>query len=337
FNHVTSERALAALLVACIARLCIAYPVILQIGENSNLIETLRSPSRSDAYWLSLLWVVVGFCYSLGWNFFFYRILYDVLPIFRSMRVVTRGAMIAYLGLAILAGLGAKRIGDLVAANWPSVRPAAVYAAACVLLLFELNAAPLKFMRGDVFPDAVTLRLKDTPMHGGIVVLPAGANFNHRHILRAADHAKPLIVGTSGFITPYEYEIETLTRSEAISSQLLDLLEKIPASYLVVQTHLVAPERRAEYEALLVRGISSGRLRFIQRFDQRDDLYAVTKTEPESRSEGALPFSTSVREWTALVADDPVNMLGHYRSWSQRLFRLHVASWGRMPRYADFI
>ena len=337
FNYLTSERALAALLVACIARLCIAYPAILQIGENSNLIETLRSPRRSDAYWLSLLWVVVGFSYSLGWNFFFYRILYDLVPLFRSMRVVTRGAMIAYLGLAILAGLGAKRIGDLVAAKWPRVRPAAVYTAACVLLLFELNAAPLKFMRGDVFPDAVTLRLKDTPMRGGIVVLPTGQEFNHRHILRAADHAKPLIVGTSGFVTPYAYQIETLTRQGHISSELIDLLEKIPASYLVVQTHLVAPERRADYEALIVRGVASGRLRFIQRFDERDDLYAVTKIEPQSRSEGTLPFVMSVGEWAALVADDPVNMLGHYRIWSQRLFRLHVASWGSIPRYADFI
>jgi hypothetical protein len=337
FNYITSERALAALLIACIARLCIAYPALLQIGENSNLIETLRSPRRSDAYWLSLLWVVVGFCYSLGWNFFFYRILYDMLPLFRSMRVVTRGAMIAYLGLAILAGLGVKRIGDLVAERWPRVRPAAVYASACVLLLFELNAAPLKFMRGDVFPDAVTLRLKDTPMRGGIVVLPTGPEFNHRHILRAADHAKPLIVGTSGFVTPYAYQIETLTRQGHISSELIDLLEKIPSSYLVVQTHLVAPERRADYEALVVRGVASGRLRFIQRFDQRDDLYAVTKIEPDSRSEGALPFGMSVGEWSALVADDPVNMLGHYRSWSQRLFRLHVASTGRMPRFGDFI
>ena len=47
---------------------------------------------------------VIGFCYSLGWNFFFYRILYDVLPFFRSMRVAVRGSMFVYLGLAILAG-----------------------------------------------------------------------------------------------------------------------------------------------------------------------------------------------------------------------------------------
>lgn len=337
FNYVTSERAMAALLVACIARLSVAYPAVLRIGQSSNLIETLRSQRRSDAYWLGLLWVVIGFCYSLGWNFFFYRILYDILPLFKGMRVVTRGAMIAYLGLAILAGLGAKCLGDLIAQRWQRVRLPVVNAVACGLLLFELNAAPLKFMRGDVFPDAVTLRLKETSMRGGIVVLPAGADFNHRHILRAADHAKPLIVGTSGFITPYEYEIETLTRSGAISTQLLDLLEKVPASYLVVQTHLIAPERRADYQAFLVNAVASGRLVFIERFDERDDLYAVTKTEPDVRSRNTVPFSTSDRDWAALLSDDPINMLGQYRSWSQKLFRLHVASSGIVPRYEGFV
>jgi hypothetical protein len=337
FNYITSERALTALLIACVARLCIAYPAILQIGENSNLIETLRSPRRSDAYWLGLLWVVVGFCYSLGWNFFFYRILYDALPFFRGMRVVTRGAMIAYLGLAILAGLGAKRLAEVVAEKWLRVQPPVVYGAACVLLLLELNAAPLKFMRGDVFPDAVTLRLKETSMRGGIVVLPAGGEFNHRHILRAADHAKPLIVGTSGFITQYEFEIETLTRSGAISSEFLDLLEKVPASFLVVQTHLLAPGRRADYETFLVLGVGSGRLRFIRRFDDRDDLYAVVKTEPEAKEEAPLPFKSDIKGWETLLNEDPIYLLGQYQPWSEAVYRLYIASYGEIPRFNEFL
>ncbi|HEU4598070.1 MAG TPA: hypothetical protein VFS10_23280, partial [Pyrinomonadaceae bacterium] len=281
--------------------------------------------------------VVVGFCYSLGWNFFFYRILYQLLPIFKSMRVPTRGAMIAYLGLAVLSGLGVARLAELLKSKRPGLRASVVYTVACVLLLGELNAAPLRFMRGDVYPDAVTLRLKETPMRGGIIVLPAGADFNHRHMLRAADHAKPLIVGTSGFNPPYEVEIELLTRGGPITMQFLDLLEKIPASYLVVQTHLVPPERRDVYEIFLARSVASGRLRFVRRFDGRDDLYAVTKTEPEARSEEALPFGLSVREWAALVEDDPINLLGQYEKWSQEVFRFTVASFGRLPRYQDFM
>ncbi|HYE15983.1 MAG TPA: hypothetical protein VD968_16195 [Pyrinomonadaceae bacterium] len=338
FNYVTSERVLAVLTVAVIARLCLAYPpFFLRLSEHENLVETIRSPRRTDAFWLGAVWCVVGFCYSLGWNFFFYRILYDLIPLFRSMRVPTRGAMICYMGLAVLAGLGTVRLAELIRERRPRVREWAVFAAACALLLIELNGAPLKFMRGDVFPDSVTLRLKETPMTGGIVALPAGGDYNHRHILRAADHAKPLVNGTSGFNPPYEDQIEWLTRGGTIQLQFMELLEKIPASYLVVQTHLVPPERRADYETFLARGVASGRLRFINRFDGRDDLYAVTRNEPDAQSEAALPFGLSIREWAALVEDDPVNMLGQYQEASQTLFRLHVAATGRLPRYAEFL
>ena len=337
FKHVTSERALAALTVATIVRLCLAYPTFLRRGENANLIDTLRSERRSDAFWLAVTWTIVGFSYSLGWNFFFYRICYDLLPMFRSMRVPVRGAMFAYLGLAILAGLGAKRLAELAANRRSRFRPAATFAVVCVLLLFELNAAPLRFMRGDVYPDAVTLRLKETPMRGGLVVLPAGADFNHRHILRSADHQKPLIVGTSGFNSPYEDQIEAATRAGAISDQFLDLLEKIPASFVVVENHLIAPERRVDYETFLARALIAGRLRYVNRFDGHDDLYAVVKTEPLVRTEAPAPFALEVKDWQELIKEDPVNVLGNYRSWSQAIYRIYLASYGQMPRYSEFL
>jgi hypothetical protein len=284
FSIITADRALLLCLIAFVARLSIAYPNFLRRGENENLIATIRSTRRSEAYWLASLWAVIGFCYSLGLNFFFYRLLYDLFPLFKSMRVVSRGAMFGYLGLAVLAGLGTVKLAEIIARRYPRVPPRAVATVVCGLLLFELNAAPLEFMRGDVFPDSVTLRLKETPMRGGIVVLPAGPDFNHRYMLRAADHRRPLIVGTSGFVSPYEDQIEALTRRGAIPTEFLDLLEQIPASYLVVRNDSLKPEWRVEYEAFLTRASASGRLRFIGRFDGRDDLYVVTKTEPDVRA-----------------------------------------------------
>lgn len=336
FGYITSERALALLAAASIARLCLAYPAWLR-AAHANLVETLRSERRSDAFWLGVVWTVVGFCYSLGWNFFFYRICYDLIPMFRGMRIPTRGAMIAYLGLALLAGLGVKRLAELINERRPSMRPAAVFAVACVLLLAELNAAPLRIMGGDVDPNAVTLRLKETKMSGGLVVLPAGPEVNHRHMLRAADHAKPLIVGTSGFNSSYADQIETMTRAGTIPQGFMDLLEKIPASYLVVEYGNIPPERKVDYETFIARSVAAGRLRFVNRFDGRDDLYAVVKTEPSAKSEAALPFGLSIKEWAAQVEDDPANLLGQYLEWSQTLFRLHVAAFGSMPRYADFL
>jgi hypothetical protein len=335
YTHVTSERVLSLLAVAVIARLCLAYPFILRC-RSANLVETLRSERRGDAFWLGLVWTVIGFFYSLGWNFFFYRILYDVLPVFRSMRVAVRGAMFAYLGLAILAGLGAKRLAEILREKNPRLRPAIVFPVLAALLLFELNAARLRFVGGDVFPDGVTLRLKETPMRGGIVILPANEHVNHRHVLRSADHMKPIIVGISGFSSDYEIKIEQATQSGPIPATFMTFLEDVPASYLVVENHLVPPERRTDYEQFLSRAVVSGRLRFINRFDGRDDLYAVVKTEPEAKTEGPAPFALEIKDWETLLKEDPVNLLGQYRSWSQAVYRIYVASYGQLPRYSEF-
>lgn len=336
FYYVTSARALAFLTVAVIVRCCISYPSVLR-ATHPNLIETLRSKRRSEGFWLGVILTVVGFCYSLGWNFFFYRICYDLLPMFRSMRVPTRGATFAYLGLAILAGIGVQQLSERIVGKWPRFRPATVFAIACALLLVELNGAPLGMMRGDVFPDAVSVRLKNTPMRGGLVVLPAGADFNHRHILRSADHQKPLIVGTSGFNSPFEDQIEAWTRVGPIYDSLLKILEEIPTSYLVIQNHLIAPERRGDYETFLVRAIRAGRLRFVNRFDGRDDLYAVVRNEPEAKTEAPLPFAIELKDWKTFIEENSVNILGKNRAWSQTGYRMHLASFGKLPLYSEFM
>ena len=286
-----SERVLAALTFTIIARLCLEYPKFLRSAKNRNLLETLRSKQRSDAFWIGIVLFVVGFCYSLGWNFFVYRILYDLFFPFSSMRVPARGSMIAYLGLALLAGIGCKCILERLREGRVHVRRPVGYAVACGLLLLEFNAAPLRFIRGAVFPDSVTMRLKDTPMRGGIVVLPAGSDFNHIRVLRAADHAKPLVTATSGFNSPYEDQIESMTRTGAISTELLDLLEKIPASYVVIENDHIPADRITNYNQWLSRAVGSSRLRFINRFDGHTDLYAVVKTEPEARTETTLPLA----------------------------------------------
>jgi len=336
FGYITSELVLGLLTLAVVVRLCLAYPRFLSTAQ-ANLVETLRSPRRGDAFWLGILLTVIGFCYSLGWNFFFYRLCYDLLPMFRSMRVASRGAMIAYLGLALLAGLGVKHPAEFLATRVPWLRAGAVYAIACVLLLAEFNAAPLRIVRGESFPDAVTLRLKQTRMSGGIVELPAGGDFNYRYMLRAADHQKPLIVGTSGFNSPIEDKIEALTRTGAIPAELMSMLEAVPASYLVIANQSIMPERTTDYEVFLARAVAAGRLRFIRRFDGHDDLYAVVKNEPTAKSEAALPFGLANRDWAGTIHDDPVSLLSQPLSWSQRLYRVFLASSGALPRYKEFM
>jgi hypothetical protein len=335
-NYFYADLSFGIGLFAIIARLCLAYPGFLRFNGATNFVETIRSEHRSDAFWVGTLLVVLGFTYSIGWNIFFYRLLYYMMPGFKSIRAPMRGAMFAYLGLALLSGIGIKRLAEAVGKHRPQLMNMVVLIA-CVLLLIELNNAPMYFMHGDVYPDEVTLRLKQTPMHGGIMYFPAGPDFNQRYMLRAADHVKPIIPGTSGFNPPYVNQLEEMTASGIVPIQVMDLMEQIPASYLVVENGLIPEKRKGDFQKFLARSVIAGRLRFINRFDGENDLYAVVKTEPDTKSEAALPIDLTVREWSETIAGDPVSLLGPPLSWGQKLYRVHLATTGTMPRYKEFI
>jgi hypothetical protein len=338
FGAAASSRALMFAALALVARLCLVYPRFVRRAKDKNLLETLRAGRGSDALWVGAIWAVAGFLMSLGMNSLFFRVLYDTVFLFKSQRIPARAAMVAYVGLAVLAGVGATRVAAWAAARRRRVGASAVCAVVACALLFELRAAPLQFERGAVFPDAVTLRLKETPMRGGVVELPAGLDGqNHLYMLRAADHARPLVNATSSFIPPKTYEVVTLTREGTISRRLLDLFDELKVSYVVVHNATIQPERRNDYEAFLARAVAAGRLRFIRRFEGRDDLYAVTSLEPDAVSEESLPFESSLRGWEGLIAEDPVNILGEFREWSQTVYRMHKAAYGRMPRLEEFM
>jgi hypothetical protein len=292
-----------------------------------------------EAIGVALVWTAWGFLASLGANFFVNRWLHDYILPFQSLRIPSRWAMICYAGLAVLAGLGASKLASRAAYVWTHARTATiVFALVACALLFELHASPLPIEVGEVEPSQLALRLKQTPMRGGLVELPSeeGAN-RHYYMLRAADHARPLVNATASFISPLTVQINKATHEGPIPPNFQDLLERIPASYLVIHTERLAPERWADYETFLARGLATGRLRFVNRFDGGADLYAVTKTEPDARTEAPLPFVLAPHDWAGRVEADPVNILGSYVEWSRSLYRLHFAATGSMPRYAEFV
>jgi hypothetical protein len=334
------DRVWLVLGAAIVGRLALAYPLVLRRATGArNLIEHIRESPRGDAIWLGAIWAVTGFLMSLGTNTWLFRILYDSVFLFRGMREPSRAAMVANLGLAVLAGVGAVKFAHfLTSRGRKQLRPAVFVSVIALALLFEMRVAPMRIERGSPYPDEITLRLKQTPMKGGLVELPTGGGIlPHLYMLRAADHQKPLINAISTFVPPHAWEIESLSRATPISIRLLDAMEKVPTSYLVIHTPLIEPERRAVYEAFLSVGVSTGRLRFINRFGPGDDLYAVVRTEPEAKAEASLPFELSIREWAGMIREDPVNLLVAGSDRSQTLYRIYLASSGAMPRYAEFI
>jgi hypothetical protein len=282
---VTADRALVIFTLAMVARLSIAYPALIrQRTLAPNLVESLRSDRRDDAFWLGLTWAICGFVLSFGTHSFVYRALYDLILPMRSLRAPMRAAMTCYVGLALLAGLGASRLNAL-GERFRLGRSWTIYAAIVVAGLFELHAVPLPFIRGAVFPDAVSVQLKQTPMRGCVVDLPSLPDPPHYtwhlSMLRSADHEKPVVFAAASFIPPLPFKLHDLTQGPEIPTEFLDELERIPASYIVVRWALIAPEREATFKNFLANAVSARRLRLVGTYGQNTDLFAVVKVEPE--------------------------------------------------------
>jgi hypothetical protein len=219
-------------------------------------------------------------------NFIFHRLLFEYVFIFRSIRVPARWAMIALLGLTLLAGLGARHLATL-AARWQPRGAIALTVMLCALMLFEMRAAPVEMVRGETDPDEVALFLQETPMRGGVAHLPAKQGLaEHRYTLRQADHQKPLITAFSGFYPPLVVEIDELARQNPVPERLLDVLENAPASYLVVHWYMLPPMQQEALRPVMESAVASGRLRPARSFQiggSSEDIYAFTKNEPDAR------------------------------------------------------
>jgi hypothetical protein len=195
-------------------------------------------------------------------------------------------------------------------------------------------------MRGEVNPDALTLYLKAKKMSGGIVELPAGER-NHLYMLRGADHGHPLVNAIDSFVPPIVREIEQLTASQPIPDRLLDIFETIPVSYVTVHRPFLSPEGRAALEIFLIRGVATGRLRFIESFEasnregaeHTNDLYAVIKTQPDAHSEVAASPSVSDETLDSLFS----GLVEESSHSAGLIFRYYKASYGRLPRFAEFV
>ncbi|HSQ25346.1 MAG TPA: hypothetical protein VLN44_13065 [Pyrinomonadaceae bacterium] len=339
-NDRSIKHALVIILIALVLRMGLALPSLLRRFRNKHRPQMRINTSEHtiESIGVGVVWTVAGLLSSLGANFFVNRWLHDYLFLYQSIRIPARAAMICYLGLAVLAGIGASRLASRAQQLFSHRR---VQAAALVLMglaiLFELNASPLKIESGEVDPSSLSLYLRQTPMNGGLVELPSSEADVSRHfyMLRAADHGRPLVNATSSFISPLTDQINKATEGK-IGPHFMDLLEKIPASYLVVHNDRLLPGWQTEYEIFLARSLVSGRLRFINRFDGHDDLYAVVRTEPNAKSEAPAPFPLIEHEWSVMIDKDESNILSP-ATRSQSLYRLYLATTGTLPRYADFM
>jgi hypothetical protein len=332
------RHALIIIIVAVVVRLAFTLPSITtRLRQGFNRAGETNRLQHGLPILIGSVWMVWGFLASLGANVFLVRWLHDYLLLFQSIRIPSRAAMICYVGLAVLGGIGGAQIANRIQGFFRRRHAGTItlllIAAAC---LFELRAAPLQVEKGEVDTSALAQRLLRTQMKGGLVELPSDPSM-HRdfYMLRAADHERPLVNATSSFISPVTDKINQATNGK-IDAKFIDLLEQIPASYLAIHNDRLLPVQRVDYESFLARQIVSGRLRFINRFDGHDYLYAVVKNEPGAKSEAAPPFQISIYDWGDKIREDPVNLLARPLE-SQLLYRVLLAESGKLPQYAQFL
>ncbi|HEY0099418.1 MAG TPA: hypothetical protein VGB76_10760 [Pyrinomonadaceae bacterium] len=286
------EAAFIACVAAVVARAGVTFWPVLR-GIVARRFGVREDADRSfETFVLGAICLSIGFVGSLGLHAFFHRFLFEHFEVFKSQRIPARWAMICYVGLALLAGLGARALAKAFAGRRrSSARRAGVYALIVVALLFELRVAPLVVTRGEAYPDELTLRLKETPMRGGLVELPALGAAIFEHMIRAADHGKPIVTAASSFLPPIMRRVEAMSQQKPVPPEFLDLLESIPASYLVIHYSHMTPEETTATETLLRHGLQTGRLRFIRSYQDRGrkDLYAITRTEPAAQGESPAP------------------------------------------------
>jgi len=152
------SRAFAVFFVALLIRWSLAWPKAFGLATLS-LPDSLRRHRRDEAFVVGLLLAVIGFLGSFGLRFPFHSVLYETVFLFRSIRAPARWAMVAHLGLTLLAGLGALRIAERLGARRPGRprRGSRPLGRGARDALRTLRAARTVIMRGEADPDEATL------------------------------------------------------------------------------------------------------------------------------------------------------------------------------------
>ena len=286
---------------------------------------------HSEAGTAGLLFAGLGFVGSFGMSTPLHWLLFHLLPPFHAIRAPVRWAMVADLGLAVLAGVAAAALVEAWSRRRSKIFGFGIAACLCGTLLFEDRVAPLYLHRGEPDPDPLTRFLEETPMAGGLYELPDEfGEANALHVLRAADHWKPLVNGYSGFQMPIAQNLHDLL-VEGETTELLDALEAVPVSYVTVRPRRMTPEQKAAAAKLVEAGIESHRLFHIRHFLPDDDLYAVARTEPAAKPLESAPAASEPRESAGTEWVELTGSIDEPATDSVVTGNLTVRGWARIP------
>ena len=175
--------------------------------------------------WVGLALALGGVWLSLGPETALYRWLHEHVVVVRSVRVLTRFALLPMLALAVLAGLaltGRRRLTVLLA---------------LAAMMAESSNLPLSLSRYDGPPPAARwLAGRD----GAVVYLPVG-QVNTQAMLDGLAHLRPLVNGGGAFVPrSYDRALDMLGRA-TLDEEGLRFLRAVDVRHVVSQAELDLP------------------------------------------------------------------------------------------------
>lgn len=209
------------------------------------------------------VWLVVGFLGSLGWHFFLHPFLFRVITPFRATRTPARWAAIAYVGIAVLAAVGAV---------WVMAR---VKRAGIVLLLVAVIevAAKIHWTQVDPEPAPVYAWLAHAKPRAVIELPMLADGVPFLYLLAQTKHRVPLLNGTSGWETPAHEELRKLPYGDAF----IAAVQRSGGELLIVHESRLTDEQRATIQPMLAK------LESIQRFGD-DAVFRIPREPADTAS-----------------------------------------------------
>lgn len=271
---------LGILTIILLARCAIDLPPLLGGGSDRS-VRFLVARSRLTAEeWSAGIWIVLGVIGSLGLNFYFHSFLFAHVGAFQSIRTPARWAILAYVGIGVLAAAGVDiLVRQTKRAPWRMTLQA-------VLVVFAVADVMPKIRWEQQVPERspVYAWLAHQRISGSVLELPmTGWNLPFPYLLASTIHHVPIMNGTSGFEPPVHRALRTMTQAGEFDSLLTMTLENNGCQLVIVHPDWFFDNVKPVYTWIRSE-MASGHLGFVRRFDggiYGDYLFALPATTPE--------------------------------------------------------
>lgn len=187
--------------------------------------------------WVGWLSLVLGFLGSLGWNFYLYPFLFRVVAPFRATRMPARWAVVAYIGIAVLAAMGASALAK-------RRRPVAILLLALVCVDV---AARVRWTPVPPIPPVYTWLAGARPR--AVIEVPMSAQHVFLYLHAQTLHRVPLVNGTSGFETPAHTRLRQLPYDDTF----IAAAREAGAELLIVHEDRLTDSQRQQLSQLVTR------------------------------------------------------------------------------------